>query len=77
MSNIKGKVTDINWVISWKYKCLNSDCPICRTPLEINDYISRGTCGHGFHPNCIMQWHQQITNNNKSCPVCSKKWQEQ
>lgn len=74
MSKITGNIKEINWVTSWQYKCINRECPISRTPLEIfsQDEISIGTCGHGFNTKCLNDWYRQM--NTKNCPVCNKKW---
>ena len=74
MSKITGNVKEINWVTSWQYKCINRECPICRSELEINsnNQVSIGTCGHGFHSKCLDDWYKQM--NKKSCPVCNKHW---
>lgn len=60
----------------------NSDCTICRCNLNTNSIyhqekglpskISTGLCGHSYHEECISGW---LNTNNKHCPICSKKWE--
>lgn len=77
MSKIKGNIKEINWVTTWQYSCLNRDCPICRTSIELGSTtgVSIGTCGHGYHRDCLVDWFKQGHNQHK-CPVCNKKWSE-
>lgn len=74
MAKITCDVKEIHWVTSWKYSCLNRECPICRTELETEskDCVIIGNCGHGFHSKCISDWHKQM--HKKTCPVCNKNW---
>jgi len=76
MSKIKGTIKEIHWVTTWQYNCINRDCPICRSPIELssNSGICIGTCGHGFHRECLLEWFKQ--GNEHKCPVCNKKWCE-
>ena len=74
MSSIKGTIKEINWVTSWQYDCLNHDCPICRSSIELNtNHICIGSCGHAFHTNCLHNWFRQNIMT-KNCPICNKKW---
>ena len=77
MSQIKGNIKEINWVTTWQYSCLNRDCPICRSSIELGSTIgvSIGSCGHGFHRDCLIDWFKE-SNNHHKCPVCNKKWSE-
>ena len=76
MSKIKGTVKEISWVTTWQYSCINRDCPICRSPIELSSSsgICIGTCGHAFHRDCLLEWFKQ--GNQHKCPVCNKKWSE-
>jgi hypothetical protein len=72
MPKIKYEITDINWITSWEYSCLNSECPICRIELEsAKSEIQISTCGHGYHKVCIEQWFKQLSLQQKKCPICS------
>lgn len=80
MSSIKGNLKEITWVTTWQFKCLNRECPICRSSIEMNieTGISIGCCGHGFHTECLGNWFNQLNCHNLStkCPVCNKPWSE-
>ena len=72
MPKIKYEITDINWITSWEYSCLNSECAICRTELEsTKSEVQISTCGHGYHKICIEQWFKQLGLVQKKCPICS------
>ena len=72
MPKIKYEITDINWITSWEYSCLNSECAICRTELvSAKSEVQISTCGHGYHKVCIEQWFKQLGLAQKKCPICS------
>lgn len=74
---IKSKIIEVNWVAKWTYKCLNSDCPICRSSINTSDKkVVLGECGHGFHNDCLKEWFKQTGNYERKCPVCFKIWKE-
>jgi hypothetical protein len=60
MSKITGNVKEINWVTSWQYKCINRECPICRSELEID---SKKSC-----PVCNKNWIPYKHTNSKYRP---------
>ena len=76
------KINKIVSVNSWSYELkFNCDCTICRQSLNSYSIYSQekgidsckilfGTCGHGFHKECILPW----TQINSKCPICSQKW---
>jgi RING-box protein 1 len=77
----KFTINSIKILSSWGYKLSsNTDCTICRCSLDgqsiynqekgVDSIITRGTCGHSFHEECIKPW---ITINNH-CPICSAEW---
>ncbi|ADO67310.1 hypothetical protein crov277 [Cafeteria roenbergensis virus] len=79
MAKIKGNLKEIKWVTTWQYKCINRDCTICRESIEsiesTKEIVSIGSCGHGFHTNCLNKWFTH-NNNSTKCPVCIKNWVE-
>lgn len=42
------------------------DCPICFSTMEKNTYVSKLTCNHHYHQDCISNWIK-IKN---TCPLC-------
>lgn len=47
---------------------MNEDCPICYDPFEPNgNNVSKTSCGHQFHTNCILQIR------NGTCPICRNR----
>ena len=40
-----------------------NECAICYDDESTQEFISKWTCGHKFHSNCIENWHV-------SCPYC-------
>ncbi|VDN00098.1 unnamed protein product [Thelazia callipaeda] len=44
------------------------ECSICLECIKLNE-ISALSCGHLFHPYCIVSWIKTWGN----CPVCRKK----
>jgi hypothetical protein len=43
-------------------------CAICLEELKVGEEISRLSCNHVFHPNCVMEW--LTMPQRKRCPVC-------
>ncbi len=33
--------------------------------------VAQGSCGHGFHLDCIQRWCSKSRN---SCPLCNREW---
>ena len=53
-----------------KAKSGHSDnCAICFIDLK-NDITSLESCGHAFHPECILAWRDKKGNTNVPCPTC-------
>ena len=45
---------------------LNTTCPICLMEFEDNNTVSKLSCNHIYHPDCINEW----INENEICPIC-------
>lgn len=68
---IERNKTPINF-ISQKYDTLkneNKECSICLVPYEINEMVTKTSCNHLFHTNCIEEWSRY----KHDCPVCRKE----
>ena len=58
---------------------VQSECSICYDPVidhpapEGSEATGsyRSSCGHLFHPRCIMKWH--LHQDESTCPNCRKK----
>lgn len=43
-----------------------TNCSICMSAVEVGVEIIHLSCGHWFHPDCIIQW----LSVNRTCPLC-------
>lgn len=75
----KFTIRSCNLVCSSVYKCMNTDCVICKNNLSENSVaeehllssnVNIGACGHGFHSICINDWIKNI----RTCPICCQNW---
>lgn len=44
------------------------ECSICMEHIEEDANISKTSCGHPFHFECLYRWHR----TNTTCPLCRK-----
>ena len=72
-------------IITWRWKLLNKECPICRNDLmecsiqcqasksdiELSQPCINKNCGHAFHKDCIDMW----LKNQPVCPLCNTSWE--
>ena len=42
-------------------------CSICLDDFAANPYMTKLSCSHTFHSDCIMTWFRK---GNPACPVC-------
>lgn len=59
-------------ISSQRYDTTNkiwNDCTICTQSYDVSDMVSVLSCGHVYHPKCIMEWGHY----NPSCPICKTK----
>ena len=52
-----------------KYNNLDNKCVVCQYDFKNGDNITKLTCGHIFHTDCVGTWLE----NNKICPMCHKE----
>lgn len=63
-------------IISIKYKSDNtqhSSCSVCLEEFKDNETISKTSCNHMFHKNCLETW----LNTNTKCPFCRNTLKEE
>ena len=46
---------------------LSRQCAICLDTMKHNEAITKLTCGHRFHSDCIQH---SLRSNNPNCPIC-------
>lgn len=68
----------------WSWAIQQDTCSICRNSLnepsvmhmasnstsENGKSLCIGLCNHGYHLDCIQQWHKTRPN----CPMCNREW---
>lgn len=52
-----------------KHKNIESKCVVCQYEFKNGDNITKLTCGHVFHTDCVDTW----LSKNKVCPMCHKE----
>lgn len=51
-------------------------CAIDLVDFVKGDDIVLTPCKHGFHPECLKEWLESLSNPDKVCPCCKESLKE-
>mmetsp|Transcript_13028 Transcript_13028/g.23168 ORF Transcript_13028/g.23168 Transcript_13028/m.23168 type:complete len:111 (+) Transcript_13028:248-580(+) len=81
--SFKIRIKSWNAVAAWTWGMGDDVCGICQNPIDglsseggfpgEEESISKGSCSHVFHRECIDQWLSTSTRL-KQCPLCRRDW---
>lgn len=61
-----GQLSHSNILQETLYEQADTECSVCRDPIEMGTTIPKLACNHVFHMHCMQSWVQR----NPSCPLC-------
>ena len=51
------------------HRNIDNKCVVCQYDFKNGDNVTKLTCGHVFHTDCVDTW----LSKNKVCPMCHKE----